>query len=610
MSLLTQKRVLLAVLESTYGSGVVPIGTNAMLCATLTVVPLKQTLVERTNVKGFMGANPSVVAAEYMTVDVEMEMAVGGSSGGTPLPGATPQWSCLLQACGFQQTATFAGVSANAQGGNTTSIVLADTSSAVDDFYSGLSIALTTESGSARAPDVSTDTLRVKLATTVVELSGSLQSGSTDTDIVLSTSASAADDDYVGYGLIIGGATRTITAYDGTTKTATVDAAYGSAPSSGTAFTIPHLDSYLDGHGISVQHFSGTIVSVSPKVSTVHYVYLPISLAISNRSLWGLYLAITTGGTVDTRRIIAYDVTSRKCSLDKPLSIAPTSASTFKLKEKALVKSFDGTDKVVTLASYLHFPTIAGTLYEISLSRLITNYVGASNRATVTPPFTPALRPKSGMAYYINPNVKYTPVSSGHKSVTLYFYQDGVLHSCVGARGTVSFDFTSGALPKAKFSFTGLVDKYEGGTPSGVDFTGYVEPLAVNYANTKSIIIGGYEDTVMEKISIDTGNKVVHRNLPGSEAVIITDRSPKGNVSIEAVPPDDFDFLGMMRPPVTRTSLLFAHGPVGNQIAFYMPLVELGNPSYADKDGIAMMGMDTKYLPQGTGNNEISIICQ
>lgn len=610
MSLLMQKRVLLAALESTYGTGVVPSGTDAMLCSTITVVPLKQTVVERTNVKGYMGGNSSVVADEYMSVDIEMEMAIGGNSAGYPSPSTRPQWSGLMQACAFQETITSAGVSANAQGGGSTAIILADTSSAVDDFYSGLSIALTTESGSARAPDVSTDKLTVKLASTVNELSSTVRTGSTDTDIVLSTSASAVDDYYIGYSLTIGAETNTITAYDGTTKVATVDAAYTSAPTNGTAFTIPHLDSYLDGHGISVQHFAGTIVSAGSKVSTVNYIYLPTSLAISTTSLWGLFLTITQSGVNATRRIIAYDTASRKCTLDSPLPWSPTSASTFKLKEKALVKSFDGTSKVATLSSYLRFATIVGTLYELNISRLITNYVGATNVATVTPPFPAALIPKSGMAYYINPNIKYTPVSSGHKSVTLYFYLDGVLHSCIGARGTVSFDFSNAAIPKAKFSFTGLVDKYEGGTPSGVDFTGYVEPLAVNYANTKNVIIGGYEDTVMEKITIDVGNKVIHRNLPGSESVIITDRMPKGNVSIEAVSPNDFDFLGMMRPPITRTSLLFAHGPVGNQIAFYMPLVELSNPSYAEKDGIAMMGMDTKYLPQGTGNNEISIICQ
>lgn len=69
-----------------------------------------------------------------------------------------------------------------------------------------------------------------------------LQAGSTTTSIVLS--ASEGSSDYKGHPLTIGGTTCLITAYNTGTKTATISAragypaAFGSAPSAGTAYTI------------------------------------------------------------------------------------------------------------------------------------------------------------------------------------------------------------------------------------------------------------------------------------------------------------------------------------------------------------------------------------
>lgn len=76
-----------------------------------------------------------------------------------------------------------------------------------------------------------------------------LQAGSTTTSIVLS--ASEGSSDYKGHPLTIGATTCLITAYNTTTKTATVSAragypaAFGSSPSAGTAYTIADVAAVL-----------------------------------------------------------------------------------------------------------------------------------------------------------------------------------------------------------------------------------------------------------------------------------------------------------------------------------------------------------------------------
>lgn len=43
--------------------------------------------------------------------------------------------------------------------------------------------------------------------------------------------------------------------------------------------------------------------------------------------------------------------------------------------------------------------------------------------------------------------------SDGIESIALYAYIDGVIQKLLGARGNVSFDFSAGQLPTAKFKF-------------------------------------------------------------------------------------------------------------------------------------------------------------
>lgn len=608
MALLNQKKVLFAKSETVYGFDAAPTGTDAVLCTSIDVKPLNQTLVEVNNIKPWLGGNDSVVASQNMTVDVEMVMGVGGNTSGVPVPGSTPPpWDVMLKACGFQRTTTVLAIADVAQGGSRSSITLAAGSSATDDFFAGLNISIASFSGTARNPDVVGDAQTVKLAASTLEFSGTLAAGSTTTSVVLAGATSAEDDYYVGYKLKIGSDIREIGAYNATTKTVTLPVALPSAPAAATAFSILYPDTFFDNQKIRVRHFNGTILNAGFSVAAVR---LPATVNTGGKTLVGLLVAMTTGAVTELRRITIYDAATRQITFHQPLTVAPTSATTFQVKELVGITGFDGDTGNATLARALRFVTSNTTLYEILVDRVVASYNGTTKVATLSVPFGGKFVPSVGTNYVINANYRYTPVSGSFKSATLYFFLDGVLHSCTGAHGTVSFDFSSGQLPTIKFSFTGLVGRYENNAPTGVDFSSYIEPLAVNYANTENISIAGYSSAVLDKFSIDLGIKVVHQDMPGLEAVRITERLPKGQVSLEQTTPDNFDFYALMSPPLARNFFVFSHGPSGQQISVYMPRCELSNPSMGDKDGVAMLNMDIKALPKGTGDNEIAIIVQ
>lgn len=423
-------------------------------------------------------------------------------------------------------------------------------------------------------------------------VSGTAQGGTLNT-IQLASGASSTDDAYSGLSIL-----------------ATIASGTAQAPGS-SALNIIKLaagasatDDDYNGLLLRVEFFGSSIVSAGQTVSTKQKVYLPEGVS---GNVQGCDIEITTGSVVEKRRITNYHTGTRLATLSSLVSVLPTSSSTFIVLQSKKVLDYDGTTKIATLAGSLKFVTAATTHYAITDHRLVIGYDGASKIATVTPPFETA--PTSSATYTINPYVKYYPVSTGHISNTIYYYEDGALHSFTYARGKVSFEVSSGALLMAKFSYMGLVERYEDAAFPTYDLSPWVDPLPVNYANTKSLIINGYAETVMDKISLDLGNELVHLDCPGTDMIFIKDRAAKGSVTIWSPLQSEIDFYAAVKDATART-LAFTHGPIGNQISFFCKNVQLLNPSDSEKDGIQMLTLELNIMPYGTGNNEIAMILQ
>ena len=95
----TSQRVLLAKIESSYGTDPTPTGSsNAILVRSLEVSPFQSDVVERELIRGYMGNYETLHANTRVEVTFEVEMAGSGTAG------TAPAYGPLLKACGNSQT--------------------------------------------------------------------------------------------------------------------------------------------------------------------------------------------------------------------------------------------------------------------------------------------------------------------------------------------------------------------------------------------------------------------------------------------------------------------------------------------------------------------------
>ncbi|MDI3259474.1 MAG: hypothetical protein QJR02_07235 [Sinobacteraceae bacterium] len=239
-----------------------------------------------------------------------------------------------------------------------------------------------------------------------------------------------------------------------------------------------------------------------------------------------------------------------------------------------------------------------------SQGAVISNYVGATKVATVATPWT--IPPDATSQYSIDAQVVYSPISGSFESATGYFYLDGELHKMLGARGSFVATFAKDALPIAKFDFTALRVAAASGANPTPDFSAWKQPLPVNKANTQTLSVHGYVANC-ESVNFDIGNKVVYRNVIGSESALITDRAPKGTLAIEKPAIGTKDFEALIAASATD-ALYVKHGvSAGETVLCRAEDVQLSNPQYSDSDGLVLMTMDHKPIPSDAGDDELRI---
>jgi len=204
-------------------------------------------------------------------------------------------------------------------------------------------------------------------------------------------------------------------------------------------------------------------------------------------------------------------------------------------------------------------------------------------------------------------DVVYAPVSAGFESATLHYEQDGQLHKVVGCRGTVSLDLSAGALPSLKFNFTGLYQKPVAGSLAA-DLSAFQIPLPVTKANTPTYSVHGYS-AIATSLTLDIANNVIHRNVIGEEAVKITDRSPSGQMTIDAPTLAEKDMFALVESHngINTGSIQVVHGiTAGNIVQIDAPKTQLQTISPTDLDGQFGYQLNVSYLPVD-GDDEVMI---
>ncbi|MDQ5910079.1 MAG: hypothetical protein QG599_2174 [Pseudomonadota bacterium] len=232
--------------------------------------------------------------------------------------------------------------------------------------------------------------------------------------------------------------------------------------------------------------------------------------------------------------------------------------------------------------------------------------LAGSGDAGTAPAFGPLLQ-ACGFAETLTASTDavYVPVSSGFKSLTLYYHQDGLLHKVTGAMGTVTFSLSPGGIPKMNFTFTGLRNAPTDTALPTPTLTEFQTPIPVTDSATPTFSLHSYSAT-MGGFNINLANEVVYRNVVGNEAVHIVDRAPSGDVSIEETALATKNFHTICAAHTTG-ALQMVHGTVaGNIVTLDAPVVQLLQPTYADSNGILMLNMNLALIPDA-GNDELTL---
>ena len=212
--------------------------------------------------------------------------------------------------------------------------------------------------------------------------------------------------------------------------------------------------------------------------------------------------------------------------------------------------------------------------------------------------------------------VEYLPATDTLKSLTIYWYDDGVLHKLLGCFGNVKLSAKSGEAPKLTFDFVGL----DGGVTAVANvvptLTMWKTPVAITKTNVTDIKLGctyaagalsggtAYNST---GLMLDWGNEVEFAPMLTTEEVILKDRNMTGSLSLELSAAQEVSMMATVKANTT-TGVGFVLGTAsGNKIMLHMPAVQLLNIKKEEIAGKRIIGLDMRMLPV-SGNDEIRIV--
>lgn len=212
----------------------------------------------------------------------------------------------------------------------------------------------------------------------------------------------------------------------------------------------------------------------------------------------------------------------------------------------------------------------------------------------------------------------YLPVSTAFESVTIYWYDDGVLHKATGCRGNVAMMFKIGERPMLSFKFTGIYSTPSAATNPAVTLTGFKVPQVVVDANSDDVTFGGTHATgtapvitggtvyPSQGIEVDMGNSVNFTPLLGGETVDITQRNVTGKVTLDLTAAQEVSLITAVEAGTLQTIGL-RHGSVANNRALlWLPSVQLINPAKAEVNGKRLVSFDMRCVPV-SGNDEVRL---
>jgi hypothetical protein len=203
------------------------------------------------------------------------------------------------------------------------------------------------------------------------------------------------------------------------------------------------------------------------------------------------------------------------------------------------------------------------------------------------------------------------------KALSIYFYDDGVLHKAFGSMGNAKFTFKAGEKPKIAFDFVGAYAAVTAANPSNVSYTNWKTPVAMTKANVVDITLGvtlgtgavsGGTAYATTGIEFDLGNSVNFTPTLSTELVDITDRNVTGKIMFDLTAAQEVALTTGVIANTTSNLAMTIGTATGNKAIIYKPNVQFVNPSKGELNGRRMVEYDLRIIPSSAGNDELKII--
>ena len=245
----------------------------------------------------------------------------------------------------------------------------------------------------------------------------------------------------------------------------------------------------------------------------------------------------------------------------------------------------------------------AGTLKQVTFECELKG----SGAAGTAPEIGPLLR-ACGLDETIvaSTSVTYAPVSTGHESITLNYYSDGIRHVLTGCRGTVSFALEAGSFGKASFTFTG-----HEATPTDVSlvtptYDSTVPPPLINVPFS----IGGYL-AVITNLAVDLTNGIATpasiSAADGFGEILITSRDVAGSFNPEQVLVATKNYISEWKAGTTAALTTGVVGSsAGNRYTLSGPACYYRDIGAGDIDGKRAFEITCGFA-ESSGDDEISL---
>lgn len=214
------------------------------------------------------------------------------------------------------------------------------------------------------------------------------------------------------------------------------------------------------------------------------------------------------------------------------------------------------------------------------------------------------------------PRVEYTPVSTNLKSLTQYYYDDGVLHKVLASQGNCTLSAKVGDRPVLRFEWTGLDGGVAATANATPTYTAWRKPVAMTKANVVDITLGAtytagvlsggtvYNSTGLE---LNFGNVVNFTPMLTTETVDITDRESTATIELELSAAQEVALMAAVKDNTTQSLGLTIGTTTGNKIIVFAPAAQLTNPKKSELNGKRLIGFDLRLVPLN-GNDEWRIV--